>query len=53
LVNTAIAAANDPEKMSKAFALAVESAELALHAGPPSILSKASASSPTDTFSII
>ncbi len=51
LVNTAVAAAGDPIAMARAFALAVESAELALKAGPPASSSKASASSPSNVFS--
>jgi len=50
LVNTAVAAAGDPKAMGRAFKLAVEAAEIALEAGPQSVLSKASASSPSNVF---
>ncbi|MEI6126682.1 MAG: thiazole synthase [Pseudomonadota bacterium] len=50
LVNTAIAIAKDPVKMSYAFKLAVESAEAALDAGPIQEQTKASASSPLTGF---
>jgi thiazole synthase len=50
LVNTAIAAADDPAAMAKAFALAVEAAETALRAGPPGARAGAAASSPADLF---
>jgi len=50
LINTAIASATSPALIAKAFALAVSSAEMALNAGPPSILSSASASSPLNIF---
>jgi thiazole synthase len=50
LVNTAIASANDPAAMARAFAMAVEAAEMAMTAGPPSMRASASASSPTDLF---
>ena len=50
LVNTAIAIAKDPVKMSYAFKLAVESAEAALDAGPIEEQAKASASSPLTGF---
>ncbi len=50
LVNTAIAAAGDPAKMAKAFAMAVESAEMAKVAGPAGTQSHASATSPNNTF---
>lgn len=50
LVNTAIAAANDPKKMAQAFRLAVEAAELALAAGPAGRSISAFASSPMDIF---
>lgn len=51
LVNTAIAAAECPEKMAKAFAMAVESACLGISAGPITSRSNAAASSPSDIFS--
>ena len=50
LVNTAIAVATDPVGMSRAFKLAVESAETALDAGPIEEQTKASASSPLTGF---
>jgi len=50
LVNTAIAAAGDPAKMARAFALAVEAAELALTAGTVTVIDRASATSPQNTF---
>jgi thiazole synthase len=50
LVNTAIAAANDPEQMAKAFAMAVRSAELGIAAGPASASLAASSTSPQNTF---
>jgi len=50
LVNTAIAAAQDPVKMANAFAKAVAAAEEALDAGPRAPRSTASASSPLTGF---
>ena len=50
LVNTAIATADDPALMSKAFAAAVEAAEMALAAGPPAQRASASATSPMEIF---
>jgi thiazole synthase len=50
LANTAIAAADDPVKMAKAFRMAVESAELGLDAGPIAPQATASASSPLTGF---
>ncbi len=50
LVNTAIAAAGNPAQMAKAFAMAVESAVLAKTANFAKIASKASATSPMNTF---
>jgi thiazole synthase len=50
LVNTAIAVAQDPVTMSRAFRLAVESAELGLDAGPIEQQERASASSPLTGF---
>lgn len=50
LVNTAIAAAGNPGKMGRAFAMAVESASLALESAPASVGIKASATSPQNTF---
>jgi thiazole synthase len=52
LINSAIAAANDPAAMARAFKLAVEAAELGIAAGPAAIGVRASASSPTATFDI-
>jgi len=50
LVNTAIAAADDPRKMALAFAKAVEAAELALDSKPRASRLDAEASSPLDNF---
>lgn len=50
LVNTAIAAAQDPVKMAMGFAKAVEAAELARDAGPRDARTTASASSPLTGF---
>ena len=50
LVNTAVAAAADPIRMSEAFKLAVAAAEAALEAGPVVSKVKASASSPLTGF---
>ncbi|MCR5413798.1 MAG: thiazole synthase [Kiritimatiellae bacterium] len=50
LANTAVAAADDPVAMAKAFNLAVQAAELALRAGPPVARTTASATSPMDIF---
>ncbi|MDR2884757.1 MAG: thiazole synthase [Deferribacteraceae bacterium] len=50
LVNTAIAASNDPVKMAKAFKLAVEGAVLAVEAGFAGKRSVANASSPLTGF---
>lgn len=50
LANTAVAAAGDPVRMAKAFRLAVEAAELAIKAEPPSVRSTASATSPMNIF---
>ncbi|MDD5599090.1 MAG: thiazole synthase [Victivallaceae bacterium] len=50
LVNTAIAAAGDPELMAKAFALAVKSAEFGVEAGPAAASLGAAATSPQNTF---
>ncbi|MFA6716484.1 MAG: thiazole synthase [Victivallaceae bacterium] len=50
LVNTAIAAAGDPELMAKAFALAVQSAESGIEAGPAAATLTAAATSPQNTF---
>lgn len=50
LVNTAIAASANPAQMAKAFARAVESAELAMNAGPAGMRRGASASSPSNLF---
>ena len=49
LVNTAVAAADNPPLMAEAFALAVKGAELALQAKPPS-MTNYSASSPMNLF---
>ncbi len=50
LVNTAIAAADDPVQMAKAFKLAVEAAELGRAAGPAAAGFAASATSPGNIF---
>jgi thiazole synthase len=50
LVNTAIAAADDPVKMAEAFRLAVAAAELGVAAGPQAARATASATSPMDIF---
>ena len=50
LVNTAIATADDPVQMAKAFKLAVEAGRLAYNCGPAAASKKASASSPLTGF---
>ena len=50
LVNTAIASANNPALMAKAFRLAVEAAEIARNAGLAPVSVKASPSSPLTGF---
>lgn len=50
LVNTAIAAAQDPARMARAFALAVEAAGLAIGSGPAAQGFHAQATSPMNTF---
>ncbi|MHC4122484.1 MAG: thiazole synthase [Planctomycetota bacterium] len=50
LVNTAIATADDPVEMAKAFKLAVEAGRKARLAGPATTSKKASASSPLTGF---
>lgn len=50
LVNTAIAVANDPVAMARAFKLAVEAGVLARQAGPGAVNSVASATSPLTGF---
>ena len=50
LINTAIASADDPALMAEAFAQTIAAAEKGMNAGPPSLLSSASASSPMDIF---
>ncbi len=50
LINTAIAAAGNPETMARAFALAVESAEMAVNSVPAAPGFRASATSPMHTF---
>lgn len=50
LVNTAIAAAEDPVRMARAFKQTVEAAREALEAGLPSRLDHASATSPLAAF---
>ena len=53
LVNTAIAAADNPELMAKAFAMAVRSAEMGVEAGPASASLTANSTSPQNTFNDI
>ena len=53
LVNTAIAAADNPEKMACAFKLAVESAVMGRNAGPAGRGLTASATSPLSSFNEI
>ncbi len=53
LVNTAIAAADDPELMAKAFAMAVESAEMGVKSGPAAASLTACSTSPQNTFNDI
>jgi thiazole synthase len=53
LVNTAIASADNPKNMAKAFAMAVKSAEIGIAAGPASASLNASATSPMTTFTEI
>lgn len=50
LVNTAVAAAGDPGRMAKAFAMAVEAALMAREAGPASVSTHAAATSPMNIF---
>lgn len=50
LVNTAIAIAEDPAQMARAFALAVDAGRLAYRSGIPTSAKKASASSPLTGF---
>ncbi|MBP2653830.1 MAG: ThiG [Firmicutes bacterium] len=50
LVNTAVATANDPITISRAFALAVEAGRLAFKAGPGAVQTIARASSPLTGF---
>ena len=50
LVNTAIAIAEDPVRMARAFRAAVEAAELARMAGPGDVADEARASSPLTGF---
>jgi thiazole synthase len=50
LVNTAIASADDPELMAKAFAMAVRSAKMGIKAGPAGASLTASGTSPQNTF---
>jgi len=52
LVNTAIATAQDPIQMAKAFKLAVEAGRLAYEAGLPPV-GKPKPTSPTDTFNLL
>jgi thiazole synthase len=50
LVNTAIATADDPVRMAKAFKLAVEAGRIAYESGPAAAGKRASASSPLTGF---
>ncbi len=50
LVNTAIAAAENPPLMAEAFAMALAAAVKAIDAAPPSTSAKASPSSPSSVF---
>ena len=50
LVNTAIAVAEDPIAMAKAFAMAVEAGSLAVRSGIPATSAKASPTSPLTAF---
>lgn len=52
LINTAVAAAEDPVKMARAFRLAIEAAELGVTAGPPAASRSAVATSPMHTFDL-
>ena len=52
LVNTAVAAAEDPVGMAEAFNLAVRAAELGVVSGPPAPGRTAAATSPAHTFDI-
>ncbi len=52
LINTAVAAADDPAGMAEAFRLAIRAAELGLKSGPPAAIASASATSPQNTFDI-
>jgi thiazole synthase len=50
LVNTAIAVAQNPVEMAKAFKLAVEAGRMARLAGPGSVYKRAQATSPLTSF---
>ena len=50
LVNTAIAVANDPNRMAAAFRMAVEAGRAAFEAGLPAEQETASPTSPLTTF---
>lgn len=52
LANTAVAAAENPVEMARAFNMAIKSAEIAMRAGPPSVGLHANATSPMNTFDI-
>ncbi len=52
LVNTAVAAAEDPARMAESFSLAIRAAALALEARPPAPRATASATSPLHTFDL-
>lgn len=52
LINTAVAAAEDPVKMARSFRLAIEAAELGVTAGPPAASRSAVATSPMHTFDL-
>lgn len=52
LANTAVAAAENPVEMARAFNMAIKSAEIAMRAGPPSAGLHANATSPMNAFDI-
>ncbi len=52
LINTAVAAAQNPAQMAEAFKLAIQAAELGITAVPPTASFQASATSPMNTFDI-
>jgi thiazole synthase len=50
LVNTAVAAAGNPALMAEAFLMAINAAEKAIKAVPPSVIGRASPTSPMNIF---